>query len=81
MRTKTAAAFLAIVSGLTLSACGAEPNQGTPIPLNGSIESEVSVDQFQMKLEDGRVVDCIYAEVHRGGASTGGPSCDWENAK
>ena len=36
---------------------------------------------YQIRLEDGRKLDCVYIAIQFGNESTGGPSCDWENAK
>lgn len=43
-------------------------------------ESKV-IPTFQVTLDDGRKMTCIFIEKVMGDASTGGPSCDWDGAK
>lgn len=45
------------------------------------IDVKEPVAVYQVKLSDGRMIECIYLEKGQAQSSTGGPSCDWSNAK
>lgn len=54
---------------------------GVSDPDNVVLTDNYPADTFTVKLDDGRVMDCIFIRKGYSQSSVGGPSCDWENAK
>lgn len=64
---------VAVASTLIIAGCA----ENKPI----SFDTDLRIPVTKVTLEDGRILECIYLSQASGSDSTGGPSCDWENAK
>jgi hypothetical protein len=84
---KTTISFMSLLllagSIFALTAC----SQDAPAP-SGTLKANQmteygprAAEQFTVILKDGRTLECVYVSRESGGGSTGGPSCDWANAK
>lgn len=74
---KLSALIIIPVLAFGLTACDdnrAATNGGGDIQLSGFYEKDVT-------LKDGRTVHCVYLKEGGQQLATGGPSCDWANAK
>lgn len=70
-----------LISIFALTGCSdTEDNTVTTKNNNGA---SLNVTDFTATLENGTEVDCVYVEKDSFDvrARTGGPSCDWENAR
>lgn len=76
MKKVAAALLLGVGSIAVLSGCSATETKTPDVQMNGKVPI------FQVELENGKTLDCIY--IRRVGPAedpTGGPTCDWANAK
>lgn len=75
MKRKLAAVALALAAALGLTAC----EDGTKTTPQGHNPERMEV--VAVPLTNGRTVECVYLGFGFGNASSGGPSCDWNNAR
>ena len=69
---KFAIALVAVASIFTLSSCAAEDETPT-------FDANQTAQVFNVKLTDGRTIDCIIIKKGIGQSAYGGPSCDWNS--
>ncbi|QLF83268.1 hypothetical protein SEA_NICEHOUSE_24 [Rhodococcus phage NiceHouse] len=76
MKKKTLVIGVAIMAAL-MAGCGVQPEQKS----QEKISDLTNIPTYKVYLQEGGYLRCVYLEQSGEYGGTGGPTCDWSNAK